>query len=639
MPSATLRHLLLGVAGHVDHGKTSLVRSLTGEDTDRLPEERERGVSIDLGFAPLDLGEYRIGVVDVPGHHRFVRNMLAGASGVDLAMLVVAADDGVMPQTEEHLEILQHMRLEAGVIALSKCDLVEPDWLDLVEEEVRQAVSATFLADAPLVRTAFRGAQGRGTLRDALTNAAAEAWERRPPRDRGRFLMAVDRSFAVPGHGAVVTGYVARGEAATGDELEVLPVGAGVRIRGLQSHSQKVDAVEPGMRAAVNLSGVRYTEVARGDWLASPGTKPTKRFATVELEVSPRAPKALKTRTSVHLHVGAADVMARVVLPDRKQVEPGERCFAQLLLAKPTLLTWGQPFVLRAVSPAATLGGGRVLAPHATRSKRLPPQLQELLADLAGESPARRLAAAAFFAGYRGVEAGDVDTLAGIGTEDAVSAIEACPELAPRGERWLHRDIARRVDEKILDALSAEHESTPLRHTIEASRLAQHVDRIENWLVEATVASLEAAGRIKKESVGVALSDWRPRLSAQQQDVLEQALESYKESAANPPSVAALAERLGQDNRFLAPLLELAAERGDLVRVSREIYVASTAMETIIASVSERLANNAGLRASDIRQLLDTSRKVVVPLCEHLDAIGVSRRVGDLRFPGNSSQR
>ncbi|HEX8202328.1 MAG TPA: selenocysteine-specific translation elongation factor, partial [Isosphaeraceae bacterium] len=361
------RDLVVGTAGHIDHGKTALVRALTGVDTDRLPAEKQRGITIDLGFAALDLGDHRLALVDVPGHERFIRNMLAGATGLDLALLVVAADDSVMPQTREHLEILRLLGLPAGVVALTKCDLADPDWLDLVEEEVRGLVAGTFLAGSEVVRTS--AATGAGI--DALKRALGRLGERAPGRpDPGPFRMAIDRAFTVAGHGTVVTGTVASGSVAVGDDLEWLPEGRAVRVRGLHRHDRPVERVGRGARAAINLGGVHHAEVRRGQELAAPGYLAATRILSAEILASADAPRPLRHRGRYRLHLGTAEVAATLSLLDGPELAPGGAMAGQLFLAEPVVAVHGQPLILREASPPATLGGGRVLQPLARRVRR-----------------------------------------------------------------------------------------------------------------------------------------------------------------------------------------------------------------------------------------------------------------------------
>src|SRR6516165_5379621 len=388
------RDLILGTAGHIDHGKTSLVKALTGVDCDRLPEEKKRGITIDIGFAALALGAYHLGIVDVPGHERFVKNMLAGATGIDLALLVVAADDSVMPQTREHLEILRLLGLRHGLIALTKCDLVDETTREVVELEVRELVQGTFLENAPIIPTSAHSGAGIAELKTAL----AEACQKVEERGGGQwFRLAIDRSFIVQGHGTVVTGSVTSGSLRVGDEVEWQPRGEKVCVRSLQNHDTPVEEVHRGQRAAVNLAGVHHEDVVRGQELATPGYLVPARVLTVRLHCLADARRPIKHRAPIRFHVGTAEIMGLVSLLDCDAVEPRGWGLAQVFLEEPATATWGQPFVVRGSSATQTLGGGQVLQPAATKIRRRHLEMLERIESLwSGDARERALTVAWF---------------------------------------------------------------------------------------------------------------------------------------------------------------------------------------------------------------------------------------------------
>ena len=635
--------LILGTAGHIDHGKTALVRALTGVDTDRLPEEKRRGITIELGFAELTLGQYRLGIVDVPGHERFVRNMLAGATGTDVALLVVAADDSVKPQTREHLEILRLLKLPAGVIALTKCDLPEPDWIDLVEEEVRQLVADSFLADAPIVRTSATTALGLDELRTALEEAAkhaAASLGRRStgPLRTGPLRMAVDRAFTVAGHGTVVTGSVLSGSARTGEELVVEPDEIRVRVRSLQNHGQPVEEIRRGQRAAVNLAGVHHRQLGRGHELASPGHLVPAQRLSVRLNLLSRAPRPLKNRARVRVHVGTAELMARVVLLDRDQLSPGDWAPAQVFLERSAVTTWGQPFVIRSESPVVTIGGGQVLDPEAQKLRRRHEPTLRRLADLWSDDATVRASAALFFAGWRSWRPEDLARTAGVYDVD-----DACRRLADRREMVeidvsptrkirIHQAVLEELSQRVQSALAKLHEQYPLQSSLDRSRLTSRFAYLRSdALVEALLSRMADQRRITLTERGIALAGHGPQLSVKDRQLIEEIVGIYRTSGYRPPTIVQVKAQVSRKQAAAPELIKLAAADGRLTQISNELYVDAELEQQMRAKLAQRLSGGQGLTVSQIREILGTTRKYAVPLCEYLDRIGFTKRQGDVR--------
>ncbi len=462
--------LILGTAGHIDHGKTSLIGALTGTNTDRLPEEKKRGITIELGYAHLDLDPYRLGIVDVPGHEKFVRQMLAGATGIDLALLVVAADDSVKQQTREHCEILRILDLPAGVIAITKSDLVEPEWLALVEEEVRQLVSDTFLKDAPIVYTSSKTGDGLDKLKSALGDACAiAAADQRQNRISAPFRMAIDRTFTIAGHGTVVTGSVSSGRAKVGDQLEIQPGGQEVRIRGIQNHDSSSDEVHRGQRAAINLAGVHHNETQRGDELAANGHLLPRKLLTVELFVLSSVNRPLKDRTRVRFHIGTAEIMAIVRLMDCESIEPGQTGLAQLYLRDPAVAAWNQPFVIRSESPVFTLGGGRILHPEATRIKTASDLDITHLKNMNSDQTEIRAASSLFLGDDLTWTPEWLSRTAGINEAQQVTdqliktGVFREVKISASRNAIVHSDRIAQLSQRVCNSLQRLHENNPLR--------------------------------------------------------------------------------------------------------------------------------------------------------------------------------
>ncbi len=630
-------NLVLGTAGHIDHGKTALVRALTGVDTDRLPAEKQRGITIDLGFASMSLGDIQLALIDVPGHERFIRNMLSGASGLDLAMLVVAADDSVMPQTREHMQILCLLGLSTGVVALSKCDLVDPSWLDLVEEDIRGLIRGTFLEGAAIVRTSAVTGEGLPELKAALEAACLAA---APAYDPGLFRMAIDRSFTVAGHGTVVTGTVASGSVASGDEVQWQPNGRTVRIRGLHRHDQPVEQIARGSRAAVNLVGVHHSEIVRGHELAAPGYLEATRALTVELITSSDAGRPLKHRERYKLHIGTAEVTAVLSLLERTEPPAGKPRLAQLLLGEPVAAAHGQPFVLRVESPPATIGGGRVIGPSARRIRRTDRAAIARLESLRSKEPERRLRGALSFlspgswsdrrlCALTGLRAAEVESsLASLSASGGLIELPVGPR---RTIRVLDESVTA-LEDRVLRAVARLHESHPRQSTIPRAKLVAALPDLENkTLVAALLDRLNASGKLIGDPRTVALPGHEPRLSQGERKLKLELAQAIKAGGFSPPEVNDLAAIAGARTAAIPELLALLREEQRAVEISPNLYLDADTESDLRRRVRDRLAGGATLTMSELRELLGTTRKYAVPIGEYLDRIGLTSRDGDLR--------
>jgi selenocysteine-specific elongation factor len=634
------RDLVIGTAGHIDHGKTALVRALTGIDTDRLPAEKQRGITIDLGFATLDLGGRRVALVDVPGHERFIRNMLAGATGLDLALLVVAADDSVMPQTQEHLEILRLLGLTGGVVALTKCDLSEPAWLSLVEEDVRNLVAGTFLDGASVIRTSAATGEGLDTLRDALRSACDAAPAR---EDGGLFRMAVDRAFPVQGHGTVVTGTVASGSVAVGDELALWPEGRPVRVRGLHRHDRPVDRVGRGSRAAVNLAGVHHAEVRRGHVLASPGFLRPSRRLSIEVISSGDAPRPLRHRGRYRLHLGTAEVAATLSLLEANEVPPGGRSLGQLDTAEPVCAVSGQPFVLREESPAATLGGGHILEPAPRRVRRRDAEGIARVGRLRSADPVERLSAVLGGFGLRPWTNLDLAREAGLsadGAAEAVAGLAASGRLVglpvgPRRELVLPAEVVAALEDRTLRALGRLHDARPRQSAIPRAHIAAELPDVESdALIAAIVERLRGRGLVVADARTVALKGREPKLSQGERKLKAELAEAVRDGGFSPPDVAGLTASAGARAAVVPDLLAILRDEERLVEISPQLYLDFEAAADLRRRVADRLREGPPMTVADLRDLLGTTRKDAVPISEYLDRVGVTLREGDLRRPG-----
>ncbi len=632
---------VVGTAGHVDHGKSTLVLALTGMDPDRLKEEKERQMTIDLGFAWLTLptGE-RVGIVDVPGHKDFIKNMLAGVGGIDAALLVVAADEGVMPQTREHLAILDLLEVRHGVVALTKVDLVQDEeWLDLVEADVREALEGTSLASAPLVRVSARTGEGLEALVQALTEALAQA---APRRDVARPRLPVDRAFTIAGFGTVVTGTLLDGQLQVGQEVELQPSGLRARIRGLQSYKEKVEVARAGSRVAVNLGGISKDQIARGEVLTTPGWLRPTRLADAWLRYLPSAQDPLKHGQEVEVFCGAAEGMARVRLLDREALQPGQAGWVQLRLLTPMALVRGDRFIIRRPSPSETIGGGLVVQPHPPRMhRRFQAEVLASLEVLLRGSPEDLLLQAADQAGP--LPARDLLERTGLGEEDALQAMEAlladgrllvldgggssppsAREAVASGRTLVSRSAWTALLERLREALAQYHRQNPLRQGMPREELKSRLGLPSRTFQEVLNRAAEA-GEVHLSEAAVWLAAHEVRFTPAQQEAVERLLAEFQAQPYTPPSWAQAAAAVGED------VLGALVAQGRLVRVSDEVLFLRETYDEMVARVVAFIQEHGSITVAQVRDLFNASRKYALALMEHLDERRITRRVGDER--------
>ncbi|MCI0399232.1 MAG: selenocysteine-specific translation elongation factor [Chloroflexi bacterium] len=615
---------VIGTAGHVDHGKSTLVKALTGIDPDRLKEEKEREMTIDLGFAWLRLDGEEVGIVDVPGHRDFIENMLAGVGGIDLALFVVAADEGVMPQTREHLAILDLLEVRGGVVALTKVDLVDdPDWLELVTLDVAEALAGTALADAPIVPVSARTGRGLAELQATLRERLAQV-EPRP--DDGRPRLPIDRVFSLSGFGTVVTGTLTGGQLRTGDAVEIQPAGLKGRVRGLQTHRTKLDAARPGSRVAVNVSGIDKDEVRRGDVLAGPGVVRGTLLCDALYRHLPDADSPLGHNVEVKLFAGAAEVVARTRILGARQIEPGQQGWLQLALSQPVAIVRGDRFILRRPSPPATLGGGQVLDPHpGRRHPRFRPEVTGRLETLAQGTPADLLLQT-----IRRLEPAmraDVLKRSGLTPEAAEAAWQ---ELAGQGQVHALEQVVisraglQRLQEQLTGAIADFHRQYPLRLGMSREELRSRL-KLPAAVFNPLLAQAAAGGLLVESGALVRLPDHAVRFTPTQQAAIDRLLRRFERAGVNSPSVKEARAEVGDDVYFA--LLDL----GRLRPVSDDVVYTTEEYERIVEQMKGYLRRHGRVNAAQVRDLFNTSRKYAIALLEHLDEIRVTRRVGDDR--------
>jgi selenocysteine-specific elongation factor len=625
---------VIGTAGHVDHGKSSLVEALTGIDPDRLAEEKAREMTIDLGFAWLTLQsadgrvDEEVGVIDVPGHRDFIENMLAGIGSVDLALLVVAADEGVMPQTREHLAILDLLEVRGGIVALTKVDLIDdPEWLDLVKMEVGEVLAGTALAGAPILPVSARTGHGLPALKEALLAALLAT----PPRvDVGRPRLWVDRVFTLSGFGTVVTGTLSDGRFRVGDHVEIQPQGLRARIRGLQTHKTKREVAQPGSRVAVNLTGVDREDVRRGHVLAAPGVAQATILLDAVYRHLPDAGVPLKHNESVKVFIGAAEVMGRTRLLGARRLEPGAEGWLQLALSAPLAAVRGDRFILRRPSPGTTLGGGRVLDPHpGRRHRRFRQEVVARLETLRRGTPAELLLQA-----LQRLEPITLDKLWAQAGLEQKTAAAAWDELLSQKQVALLEQYAvsragrQRLLERMAMILNEYHRQNPLRIGMSREELRSRI-KLPPPIFQALVGQAAAAELLVERGTVIHAPGHTIRFNKSQQTAVDQLLQRMAGAGINSPSVKEVKTAVGEE--VYAAVIDL----GTLVQVADDVVYSQDDYRRFTGRIEAYLADteqsHGRINAAQVRDMFGTSRKYAIALLEHLDQIKVTRRVGDER--------
>ena len=630
-----MRTLVIGTAGHIDHGKSSLVRALTGTDPDRLKEERERGITIDLGFAHVAAPSgAELSFVDVPGHERFVRNMLAGAAGIDVVLLVVAADESVMPQTREHLDICQLLDVRAGVVALTKSDLADEETRELCRLEVAELVEGTFLEDAPVIDCSSTAGTGLEELVQALEQAGEKA---RARRAEGPFRLPIDRVFTLKGFGTVVTGTAVEGRLAAGDEVELLPGGRRLRVRGLQVHGEAAESAHAGQRVAVNLGGIGHDELERGSVVVSAGSHVAAPMLDAELELLETAPE-LEDLARVRLHVGTAEVMARVRWAGGEPPAPGGSALAQLRLEAPLVAAVGDRLILRRYSPVVTIGGGRVLDPAPPRKLRRtdaerPKELRELAEALAAGDEPRLLCALVDQAGPAGVSLAELVAWTGRAAEplrEALAADERVVAAAGQSPGWVSRRRLDAAEELARERLAAFHREEPLEQGLPKPRL-QPVTGLSDAGFAALLERAVAEGRMRVSRNLVALAGHEVRLSAEEQAATEAILRAHDEAGIHAPDLPEVLAGSGLTEEHAQRLVRLLLEEGRLLKLREGLLVSAEAMAGLVDDMASSHSEGEDFAVPAFKDRYQLSRKHAIPILEYLDAQGLTRRQGDGR--------
>ena len=620
-----MRHVILGTAGHIDHGKSALVKALTGIDPDRLKEEKERGITIDLGFADLSYSDsLTIGIVDVPGHERLVRNMLAGAGGIDLVLLVIAADEGVMPQSREHLYICDLLKIKSGLIAITKADLVENDWLELMKDEVKNFVKGTFLEGTPIVPVSSKTMFNIDSLKEEIRNVALRV---EPKPTKGLFRLPIDRVFTLKGFGTVITGTALSGSISVDDTVEILPSNIKSKVRGLHSHGKPIQTAYAGQRVAINLQGVEKEELKRGDSVVLPERFIPTKTIDAKIELLRDVP-ALKSKSLIHFHLATSETIARVVLYGRDELEPEESCYCQFRLQDPVVSMSGDRYIIRRFSPVDTIGGGEVFDPSPPRRRQK--DIAETLMTFEKSSLSDKISLKVLQSGLHGISRMNIEgwIKAEIpAIKESIELLKGKGILFAIEDVLIHKTFFDLFREKILQTLKDFHAKNPLKPGMPKEEIRVKLN-IEPRLFSGLILSLKD---VVLEKEIIRLRTFSTVLSQAEETLKAKILELLVKGVFQPPSKEELSQSLKLDQKHLSDILKLMVKEGSIVRISDSMYLASPVYHTMIESLKIFFGRKSEMTVAEFRDILDTTRKYALPILEYLDANKITLRVGDIR--------
>lgn len=621
-----MRHVILGTAGHIDHGKSSLVKALTGIDPDRLKEEKERGITIDIGFADLAYPDDKltVGIVDVPGHEKLISNMLAGAGGIDMVLMVIAADEGIMPQSREHLAICDLLNIQSGLIALTKSDLVEKEWLELVADEIGSFVRGTFLEHAPIVPVSARTGDNLDLLKKEIRDRALTIT---PKTSGGLFRLPIDRVFTLKGFGTVVTGTAVSGMISVDAPLDILPRGITAKVRGLHSHGKAIPRAYAGQRVAINLQGVEKDDLRRGDVAVTPSSFTPTKTLDLSLDLLRDVPP-LKNRSLVHFYTGTSETVARVILYEHEELKAGEHCFCQFRLQDPVIAMAGDRYIIRRFSPLQTLGGGEILDPSPGRRRRKD-GIQDLEIYQAGQL-AQKIGLKIEKAGLTGFS---VSAVTGWISADLPAIQQSLKTLEQSGSIIRHEDILLHIhafgliNNRVQELLRTFHKEHPLKPGMAKEEVRAHLNidpKLFNFLLTSLKDVIADKDLLRLKTFKVALSG---AAEAHKTKILE----LLAKGEFQPPTKPEIAEALKLDQKQMNDILNILSKERSVVRINDTVYLSAAAYEKMIAALKTFFSKKPELTVAEFRDLLNTSRKFALPFLEHLDAAKVTLRLGDVR--------
>jgi len=631
-----LKQIILGTAGHIDHGKTSLIKAVTGTDTDRLKEEKERGITIELGFASLHLpnGQH-VGIVDVPGHEKFVKNMVAGATGIDIVVMVIAADEGVMPQTREHMEICTLLGIKHGFVALTKIDMVDEEWLELAMEDVRDFTAGTFLENTPIVPVSAvkeRGLQEFTRVLETICNQL-------PDRSMSSlFRLPVDRVFTMKGFGTVITGSLISGRVQVGDTVMIYPSMITSRVRGIQVHNQGVNMAEAGQRTAINFQGLEKAAIKRGEMLALPGTLKPSFMVDLQLQYLASNKKPIKNRTRVRFHTGTSEILGNLVLLDREELPPAEKAAIQLRLDEPVCLVKDDRFVIRSYSPVRTIGGGQVLNPIPPKHKRFKADVVQGLQSIAERSAEDLIAYNIDQTGFAGAAFSDLVLMTNISEKSLDQQLQALLSrktvlLVDRDSRiFMHTSSFQQLKQDLTGHLERYHKTNPLKAGMPKEELKTKLPpNLSPKLFNLLINQMLKDGEISVVEDTVHLASHTVALGADQEGIRDKIIKTYRQSGLQPPYFKELGKQLTADPARARDVLNLLVKEGRLVKVKEDLFFDTDAVTRLKQRLVEFLTVHGEISTPQFKEMTAASRKYVIPLIEFFDAQNFTIRIGDIR--------
>lgn len=621
-----MRYIILGTAGHIDHGKSSLVKALTGIDPDRLKEEKERGITIDIGFADISYPEENltVGIVDVPGHEKLISNMLAGAGGIDIVLMVIAADEGIMPQSREHLAICNLLKIKSGLIALTKADLVEKEWLELVTDEIKSFVTGTFLEGVPVIPVSSKTGVNLELLKKEIKDLALKIT---PKTSGGLFRLPIDRVFTLKGFGTVITGTALSGSISVDDMLEILPRDIVTKVRGLHSHGKAITTAYAGQRVAVNLQSVEKEDLSRGDVAVTPSSfSPTKAIDAF-LELLRDAP-SLKSKSLVHFYIGTAETIARVILYEKEELKPGESCYCQFRLQDPVVSMSGDRYIIRRFSPLETLGGGEVLNPSPQR-RRKKDGIHDMEALHKGGLE-QKISLKIEKAGTTGISVNAINGWINAELQVISAAIERLKqagEIVRHEDMLLHRKSFNLIQEKISGLLNVFHKMNPLRPGMPKEGVRTHL-KIDMKLFNFVLPGFK---NIIVEKDLIRLKEFKIALSTNEETYRLKIIDMLEKGGFQPPAKPEIIEILKIDQKQGSDILNILAKEKNIVRISDSLYLSAASYEGMISLLKTFFSKKSEITVAEFRDLLKTSRKYALPFLEYLDSNRTTLRTGDVR--------